>query len=116
MKTRNVTQILIYKLFLHHAQWDFPDLAAISFEEEKLNLFKETLLTDEYDEEISISDEGNYPNMINIKVQKNFKKGSALEAFNLKQIDGLKYGIHTQWINEEDFEKFKQEFPTVPII
>jgi hypothetical protein len=51
-----------------------------------------------------------------LRITKICKKNN-LEYYNLdKPIDSYKYGVSTQWINEYDFEKFKQEYPLIPIL
>lgn len=116
METRQVTQLKIFKLFLNEARYNFPDLVAIGFDETSLDNYIADLKVDEYYEDIDIDEEDGI-NITTTKVKKCFKEKSNLEYYNLdKPIDSYKYGVSTQWINEDDFEKFKQEYPLVPIL
>lgn len=116
MQTRNVTQILIYKLFLNESRFNISDLAAISYESDKLENWMESFKTDEYLVQEDASDElEETSEKTIISIRKNFKKDSPLYNYNMGE-ENQKIGIFTQWINEEDFAKFRAEYPTIPII
>ena len=114
METRQVTQIKIYKLFLNDMRMNLPDLAAVSYTEDDMNNWLETQKVEDYLEDEEIDNDDDTKQIITWK--KIFKKGTNMEWYNLDiPENGVKYGIQSQWINENDFELFKQEYPMMPI-
>lgn len=113
MQTRTVKQILIFKLFLNENRFNVPDMAAIGFDEVRLSEWVNSIKTESYTEDIDIEDGDN---ITKLSLKKDFIKGSKLENYNLDEIEGYKYGVFPQWINDKDFDKFRQEYPTLPII
>ena len=115
MEKRQVTQIKIYKLFLNDMRMNIPDLAVISYLEESIDKWLDLQKVESYTEEEEIESEDGTKQLI--IWNKIFKKDSNMEWYNLEvPQNGMKYGVHTQWINEGDFELFMTEYPMIPII
>jgi len=116
MQTRTVNQVLIYKLFLNESRFNISDLAAVSYDTDKLSKWMDSYKVDEYIVQEDMSDELEESNeKVIVSIKKCFDKESPLYIYNMGD-ENQKIGIFPQWINEEDFEKFKSEYPTIPII
>lgn len=104
VKTRTVTQVLLFKLVLNpmQANTETAEIAAWSDDEEKLMKFYKEELVEPYREEGSPSfiAHGSSHEWV-----KSFRKGGPLEWYNpLYNLDGdinhWGHGIHTEWVDQ----------------
>lgn len=112
MEIRNITQVKIYKLFLSDMRLGALDLAAVSYEKEKLVNFLTNELSESYAESEDVEiEEGIFETLT---FNKSFKKNGPLEWFTPETIQDDMFP--SQWINEPDLEEFRQKYPSVPFI